>query len=259
MAQEFDKDYWEAHWEQATGHRGGPTIVPNPYLASETSGLVTGSALDAGCGEGAEAIWLGSAGWQVTAVDISTEALSRAAERASAIGLPPERVHWVEADLGVWEPGRQFDLVTTHYAHPAMPQLDFYQRISNWVAPGGTLLIVGHLHSSDTPDHHAPDQRTHPRTRARATSPSSRSLGDRGPHHQRNRPCPLGSRHRRAPLANPHQPGRPGGPVGRRRRAGNPKRADDQLQWPITVAEQHLGPSPRSTTWLPSTRHSSRT
>ena len=150
MAQEFDKDYWEAHWERATGHRGEPTIVPNPYLASETSGLVTGSALDAGCGEGAEAIWLASAGWQVTAVDISTEALSRAAERASAIGLLPERVHWVEADLGVWEPGRQFDLVTTHYAHPAMPQLDFYQRISNWVAPGGTLLIVGHLHSSDT-------------------------------------------------------------------------------------------------------------
>jgi SAM-dependent methyltransferase len=150
MAQEFDKDYWEAHWEQATGHRGEPTIVPNPYLASETSGLVTGSALDAGCGEGAEAILLASAGWQVTAVDISTEALSRAAERASAIGLPPERVHWVEADLGVWEPDLQFDLVTTHYAHPAMPQLDFYQRISNWVAPGGTLLIVGHLHSSDT-------------------------------------------------------------------------------------------------------------
>ena len=95
-------------------------------------------------------------------MDISTEALSRAAERASAIGLPPERVHWVEADLGVWEPDLQFDLVTTHYAHPAMPQLDFYQRISNWVAPGGTLLIVGHLHSSDTPDHDASDhEHTH--------------------------------------------------------------------------------------------------
>ncbi len=157
MAQEFDKEYWESHWEQATG-RGAGTIVPNPYLARETSGLVPGSALDAGCGEGAEAIWLGAAGWQVTAADISAEALTRAAERAAATDLPPERVQWVEADLGVWEPGRQFDLVTTHYAHPAMPQLEFYQRISDWVAPGGTLLIVGHLHSSDTPDHHAPDQ-----------------------------------------------------------------------------------------------------
>jgi len=200
MAQEFDKDSWEAHWELATGHRGGPIIAPNPDLASETSGLVTGSALDAGCGEGAEAIWLASAGWQVTAVDISTEALSRAAERASAIGLPPERVHWVEADLGVWEPDRQFDLVTTHYAHPAMPQLDFYRRISNWVAPGGTLLIVGHLHSSDTaaPDNeHTPGHghgQHHPPaevsvTAARITSgidPAHWEVGT-AEHHSRTR------------------------------------------------------------------------
>ena len=46
--------------------------------------------------------------------------------------------------------GKQFNLVTTHYAHPAMPQLAFYERISDWVAPGGTLLIVGHLHTPDT-------------------------------------------------------------------------------------------------------------
>lgn len=43
--------------------------------------------------------------------------------------------------------------VTTHYAHPAMPQLAFYERISHWVAPGGTLLIVGHLHGPATPGH----------------------------------------------------------------------------------------------------------
>ena len=49
--------------------------------------------------------------------------------------------------------GRQFDLVATHYAHPAMPQLVFYERISGWVAPGGTLLIVGHRHGSQTPVH----------------------------------------------------------------------------------------------------------
>jgi hypothetical protein len=51
----------------------------------------------------------------------------------------------VEADLTSWEPGRQFELVATSYAHPAMPQLAFYARISGWVAPAGRLLIVGHL------------------------------------------------------------------------------------------------------------------
>jgi hypothetical protein len=68
-------------------------------------------------------------------------------------------VRWVEADLRVWEPAKQFDLVTTHYAHPAMPQLAFYERISGWVALGGTLLIVGHLHTSATPRHEDSQER----------------------------------------------------------------------------------------------------
>ncbi len=150
MQQGFDKDYWESHWQQAEGHG----VAPNPYLARETGSLVPGTALDAGCGEGAEAVWLAAEGWTVTAADISSAALAHAAERATAAGASDERLRWVEADLSVWEPGRRFDLVTTHYAHPAMPQLDFYERIAGWVAPGGTLLVVGHLHTTG-PTHHA--------------------------------------------------------------------------------------------------------
>src|SRR5688572_17343134 len=118
MTHDFDEDYWETHWRQAEGHGAEREIVPNPYLARETGGLAPGTALDAGCGEGTEAIWLARAGWQVTAVDISAEALSRASERATGMGAPPDRVEWVKADLGAWEPGRRFDLVTTRYAHP---------------------------------------------------------------------------------------------------------------------------------------------
>ncbi|MER7998663.1 class I SAM-dependent methyltransferase [Streptomyces sp. NPDC095613] len=115
--------------------------------------------MDAGCGAGAEAIWLASHGWDVTAADISSEALARAARRAAASGAS-ERVRWVAADLGVWHPDTRFDLVMTHYAHPAMPQLDFYGRIAGWVAPGGTLLIVGHLHTPESTPH-APDSAGH--------------------------------------------------------------------------------------------------
>lgn len=162
MTQAFDKDYWESHWQQANGHPPGREIVPNPYLAREISSLVPGTALDAGCGEGAEAIWLAAEGWQVTAADISAEALSRASEPATNRRAAPELVEWVEADLSVWDPGEKFDLVTTHYAHPAMPQLAFYERISGWVAPGGTLLIVGHLQTSETPGHgHGQEQQGH--------------------------------------------------------------------------------------------------
>ena len=141
----FDRSYWDEHYTQA-GSAAGHLLPPNPYLADEVGGLRPGTALEAGCGEGAEAIWLGRAGWQVTAVDIAAEPLARAAERAAAEGVD-DRIEWVRADLGSWEPARTFDLVTTHYAHAAMPQLELYDRLSAWVAPGGSLLVVGHLQS----------------------------------------------------------------------------------------------------------------
>jgi len=156
---DFDRAYWERRWQE--GHHGGAVGAsdPHPYLAEETSGLTPGTALDAGCGTGTEAIWLASHGWQVTAVDIASAALAVAAERATASGVS-ERVRWVEADLTAWAPEARFDLVTTHYAHPAMPQLAFYDRISTWVAPGGTLLIVGHLHAPGATGHghHPPEE-----------------------------------------------------------------------------------------------------
>jgi cyclopropane fatty-acyl-phospholipid synthase-like methyltransferase len=144
MANTFDKDFWEAHWTAAGASR--EALPVNPHLAAEVADLRPGTALDAGCGEGAEAIWLAEHDWQVTAVDISAAALERAAERASRTPVAASRLLWVEADLSVWEPARRFDLVVTHYAHPAMPQLAFYRRLADWVAPAGTLLTVGHLH-----------------------------------------------------------------------------------------------------------------
>jgi SAM-dependent methyltransferase len=169
MEHDFDKDYWEQHWLQAPSSGPGTARAsnPNPHLVHETSGLSPGTALDAGCGEGAEAIWLASLGWRVTAADIASKALARAAvsaEGSAAYG----RVQWVEVDLSTWEPDRQFDLVTTNYAHPAMPQLAFYQRVSTWVAPGGTLLIVGHLNNPETAGHGH-----HPPTEASVTTADS--------------------------------------------------------------------------------------
>lgn len=149
MTHAFDKRYWDQIWQ---GDRAAAMAAgqPNPHLVREVGDLAPGTALEAGCGAGAEAIWLATRGWQVTAADIAATALTHAAGRAAAAGVDA-KVDWVEADLSVWEPDNRYDLVTTHYAHPAMPQLDFYERLASWVAARGTLLIVGHLH------HHGQD------------------------------------------------------------------------------------------------------
>lgn len=152
MEHTFDHDYWDRIWDGEKGSAMG-SAGPNPHLVREVENLPPGTALDAGCGAGAEAIWLATRGWQVTGADVAAAALERAAQRGDEAGVA-ERLTWVRADLSTWEPGPRYDLVTTHYAHPAMPQLDFYERVASWVAPGGTMFIVGHLHH-----HHEAEER----------------------------------------------------------------------------------------------------
>ena len=129
MSHDFDRDYWEQHWhdrpdaESASTTDAAPLSAPNPYVPRETADLRAGRALDAGCGTGAEAVWLAEHGWTVTGADISASALAQAAARAAAASVT-ENVTWVEADLTTWEPPEQFDLVTTNYAHPTIPQLE---------------------------------------------------------------------------------------------------------------------------------------
>jgi SAM-dependent methyltransferase len=130
-------------------YRSAPVLWsgrPNRQLVVEAGELRPGAALDAGSGEGGDAQWLAERGWRVTAVDFSTVALERAAALAAARGLA-ERIQWLNADLGVWTPPEAgFDLVTAHYLHSTgadRPAL--FRRLAAAVAPGGTLLVVGHL------------------------------------------------------------------------------------------------------------------
>ena len=142
----FDKADWEDHWA-AAGAQLERTMPVAPYIPLETARRAPTSALDAGCGTGIEATWLAGQGWQVTGADISVTALAAAARRSEAEGVA-DRTAWVETDLTRWEPRRTWDLVVSVYAHPDSGQLSFYRRIASWVAPGGTLLIVGHLPGS---------------------------------------------------------------------------------------------------------------
>ena len=115
---------------------------PNFALVTEVSGLRPGRALDVGCGEGADAVWLARQGWEVTALDVSTVALRRAALHAQESAVD---VQWVHAGLVEAPPAAGFDLVSAQY--PALlrtPGADAERSLLAAVAPGGTLLVVHH-------------------------------------------------------------------------------------------------------------------
>jgi SAM-dependent methyltransferase len=144
----FDQQFWEERYRSSAAVWSGR---PNPHLVAEVADLAPGAALDAGSGEGADALWLASRGWRVTAVDFSATALQRGAAHAEALGNGlADRIDWVRADLTAWEPPEaSFDLVAAHYMHlPAAPRRALFARLSTAVALGGTLLVVGH-HPSD--------------------------------------------------------------------------------------------------------------
>jgi SAM-dependent methyltransferase len=121
---------------------------PNGALVAEASDLPPGRALDVGCGEGADAIWLAHRGWQVTALDVTTVALDRARAAAAREGVAVAFVHAGLAEAGL--PPRSFDLVSAMY--PAVPKADGspVRVLVDLVAPGGTLLVV---HHDLDPDH----------------------------------------------------------------------------------------------------------
>jgi SAM-dependent methyltransferase len=144
----FDRDFWEQRWAQALREQPDTmaTRPPSTYLVNAASALRPGLALDAGCGHGSEAIWLAASGWQVTAVDFAVAALEYGRSTVQALGEEvAARIDWVAGDLGVWAPppGR-YDLVSCLFVHVDGPVDELVARLGAGVAPGGTMLLVGH-------------------------------------------------------------------------------------------------------------------
>jgi SAM-dependent methyltransferase len=135
-----DSSEWD---ERYAGHEQMWSGRPNGTLVLEVAALTPGTALDVGCGEGGDAVWLAERGWQVTGLDVSQVALTRARAAARARSLD---VEWVCAPLAELRPrDGGYDLVTVHY--PALlhtPGDDAIHAMLAAVAPGGTLLVVGH-------------------------------------------------------------------------------------------------------------------
>jgi len=141
---QFTQEWWDDRYRSADQLWSGQ---PNPQLVVQAGGLVPGDALDVGCGEGADAIWLARRGWIVTAIDISAVALERAAAHARASGREvASRVRWQREDLLTCAPAADdFDLVSAQFMHVPEPELSaLHRRLAAAVRTGGTLLLVLH-------------------------------------------------------------------------------------------------------------------
>lgn len=136
----MDREHWDERY--ATDELVW-RAEPNVFLVGEVEDMAPGRALDLACGEGRNALWLADRGWRVVAVDFSAAGLAKGRRLADLRGV---EVEWVEADVLEWrpEPG-SFDLVIVMYLQ--LPAEDLRRVLGSAtaaLAPGGTLLVVGH-------------------------------------------------------------------------------------------------------------------
>ncbi len=142
MSEPFGAAFWNERYSGADRLWSGQ---PNEGLVCDVADLPPGRALDAGCGEGADAIWLATRGWQVTAVDLSAVALQRGREHADKSDVAT-RIDWQQRDLLADAAGlNEFDLVTAQFMQlPEEPRQRLFTMLADRVRGGGLLLIVGH-------------------------------------------------------------------------------------------------------------------
>lgn len=133
-------EFWENRYGEKDAIWSGRA---NRMLVDTVTGLTPGRALDLGCGEGGDAIWLAERGWTVTGVDISPTAVARAARAATDRGLAAQ---FRAVDLETWRTDESFDLVTACFLQSplAFGRAEVLRRAAALVAPGGHLLSVAH-------------------------------------------------------------------------------------------------------------------
>jgi SAM-dependent methyltransferase len=144
----FDQGFWDDRYRSSDRIWSGK---PNVQLVAEVTRLRPGRALDVGCGEGADAIWLAQQGWRVVAADISPVALERAERHATSVDPKISvSIEWCRIDLLADPPDPQsFDLVSAQFMQlPPDLRRRMFAALAAAVRPGGALLVVGH-HPSD--------------------------------------------------------------------------------------------------------------
>ncbi|MGI8680386.1 MAG: class I SAM-dependent methyltransferase [Jatrophihabitans sp.] len=141
MTRAFDAAHWDERYRATESVWGAP---PNRWVEQEVASLRPGVALDLACGEGRNAIWLDSLGWQVIAVDFSAVALEKgavAAQQASGAA----RITWLLDDATTFRSPDPVDLAVLAYLQlEPSARRGAVRTAATALAPGGVLLVVAH-------------------------------------------------------------------------------------------------------------------
>lgn len=136
----------------------GFASVPSEFLIGAVKGVAPGRALDLGMGQGRNAVALAKAGWAVTGVDVSGEAVAAAGRNAAAAGVALEGV---KSDYGSFDLGRDaWDLVAMIFAWAPVDEPAFVERVRTSLKPGGLVVFENFVSTPERP--HAPMVRALP-------------------------------------------------------------------------------------------------
>lgn len=148
----MDATQWDERYRASAG--GVWATQPPAVVREITAGLSVGTAIDVATGDGRTALWLAERGWSCTGVDFSSAGLALAAARPGG-----DAVTWTTGDVREWEPEAPVDLVVSCYLH-VTDIAHVVARVAEWVAPGGTLLVVGHDVTNIAAGGHGPSDPT---------------------------------------------------------------------------------------------------
>ena len=138
MSQKFWNEYYK--------NTNSPWTKPDAGFVAEVAHLPPGSALELGCGEGADSIWLAKRNWEVTAVDFAPAAIENLTQAAQTQGV---NVKGIVADVTTYQSDKKYDLVFMCYIHLLRDKRhQMLNCATELLTPGGILVYIGIAQSS---------------------------------------------------------------------------------------------------------------
>lgn len=136
----MDAEFWNKRYAAETYAYG---TEPNDFLREHASVIPTGKVLSLAEGEGRNAVYLASLGYQVTGVDQSDVAMKKALALATEKALS---IAYFQADLTSYDLGNaQWSGVIAIWAHFAEPHRSaLFERVYNGLVSGGVFLFEGY-------------------------------------------------------------------------------------------------------------------